>query len=177
MEKYNILVVDDNIDDYELCQRLLSQHDKGITFQLHHVTSGQAALNHINDKVPDCVLLDYSLPGMDGLRVLQEIRKQNGDLPIIMLTGQGNENLAVHLLKSGARDYIVKSDILNLDLGKVIHQAIETSRKQDTKHATICILNIDDNADDREFVIRTLKKNNQSDYRFLEVDTGCTVMA
>jgi signal transduction histidine kinase len=57
---------------------------------------------------PSLVLLDYMLPGMDGLEVLKRIRSDLPDTYVIMFTGKGNEEIAVELMKAGASDYIIK---------------------------------------------------------------------
>ena len=176
---YSILVIDDNVDDYELCHRLLSYHDshtnEAISFQLRHAKSGQQGLDKINDKTPHCILLDYSLPGSDGLAVLQQIRKDEPYLPVIALTGQGNEQLAVSLLKAGAQDYLVKSEIHNHDLKKIVLKAIDAAQtnhqQKDKDTSQLNVLVIDDNIDDRELIIRTLNKTSSS-YHFIEASSG-----
>ena len=57
---------------------------------------------------PQLVLLDYMLPGMDGMRVLRTIRKSFPETYVVMLTGRGSEEIAVELMKAGASDYILK---------------------------------------------------------------------
>ncbi len=59
---------------------------------------------------PDIVVLDYSLPGMNGYQVLQEIKKQNPSIHVIILSNNTDAKLAVKLLKAGADDYILKQE-------------------------------------------------------------------
>ncbi len=181
---YDVLIIDDNADDYELCQRMLCGRYRNagdeFTFQLRHAKNGQQGLHDISQHNPHCVLLDYSLPGSDGLAVLHEIRKQDTLVPVIVLTGQGSENLAVSLLKAGAQDYLVKSEIRNHDLRKTVLHAIELTRakvpsvKKDL--SSLCVLIVDDNVDDRELVRRTLTKVNNGHYIFFEAASGAEVL-
>ena len=61
--------------------------------------------------VYDCILCDHKLPGGDGLDIVLRVRETQSTTPIIVLTGQGDEALAVELLKAGAADYIPKSSL------------------------------------------------------------------
>lgn len=177
--EYEILIIDDNVDDYELCQRVLEKaslvNNSNVCFQLIHTKNGAEGLRRLAHRKPDCVLLDYSLPGNDGLIVLGEIKKHHPYLPVIMLTGQGNENLAVSLLKAGAQDYVVKSNIQNNKLHQLIEDAIkncsqEELQSEDTQSPLILI--VDDNPDDREYIIRILKKLAFTHYHFIEASSG-----
>jgi signal transduction histidine kinase len=84
--------------------------------------------------VPGCVLLDYSLPGRHGIEVLKRIRPNHPHLPVILLTGQGNEAIAVQAMKEGAQDYIIKTSITAETLARVIRNALETSALQKRVH-------------------------------------------
>ncbi len=108
MNTSTVLVIDDSDVDRELIKRALKDHEE---FHLHMVGTGEdgrAAVDAVN---PDIVLLDYNLPDMDGLNLLLEICTDKGsEQPVfIMMTGEGNEILAVNALKAGAKDYLVKS--------------------------------------------------------------------
>lgn len=72
----------------------------------------------------DLVLLDYSLPDINGLHLMAEIKALNLDLPLIVLTGQGDEEIAVEMMKAGAADYISKDKIEPNSLAKAINSAI-----------------------------------------------------
>jgi PAS domain S-box-containing protein len=73
------------------------------------------------------VLLDYSLPAMNGIEVLKNIRNLHPFLPVILLTGQGNEAIAVEAIKEGAYDYLVKSQVSSEKLNNIIKVAITQS--------------------------------------------------
>ncbi|MFC3121711.1 response regulator [Agaribacter flavus] len=185
MPTYDILMIDDNVDDVDLCQRkLLTEQSQSKsandTFNITHVSSGKQGMENLAQAKPYCVLLDYSLPGKDGFTLLREIRQIYPLVPIIVLTGQGNEKLAVEILKGGAQDYLVKSEINNIDLAASIHHAVASVEQPNnllTKdEKDIRLLIVDDNIDDRELVIRSVKKIKHKQYHCFELDSGSQII-
>jgi CheY-like chemotaxis protein len=77
-------------------------------FSVFPCGEGEEAVAALRRSHFDIVVLDYKLPGMSGLNVLQWIHEQKLDIPVIMLTGAGSENIAVEAMKLGAYDYIRK---------------------------------------------------------------------
>lgn len=73
----------------------------------------------------DCLFLDYQLGAYTGLDVLTDIRASGNDVPVITLTGQGNEAIAVEAMKRGAQDYLVKADLPPEALRRAIDNALE----------------------------------------------------
>lgn len=123
----NILIVDDNQDDREAYVRALKKMS-GATYHYLETTDGKVAIAAIKEKQFDCVLLDYSLPGMNGLDVLREIRMLDTFLPVILLTGQGSEAIAVEAIKKGAHDYLNKSSVNPERLHYTIQSATSQGR-------------------------------------------------
>lgn len=116
---YDILIVDDNSDDREYyCRALRKEHDT--IYQVTEAVDGEDGLARILANNFDCVLLDYSLPGTNGLDLLQTIRTTHPYLAVIMLTGQGDIQIAVNALKKGASDYLTKAP----DLAERLHHAV-----------------------------------------------------
>jgi len=70
-------------------------------------TSGEAALERFDDEV-DCVLSDYEMPGVDGLDILHRIRNRDPDLPFILFTARGSEEIASEAISAGVTDYLQK---------------------------------------------------------------------
>lgn len=109
-----ILVVDDDLADRMLIRRVLSNTKLELS-EVGEVDCGEAAIATLSDTRYDCVFLDYRLPDLDGLQLIQKLRSAGIRLPLIVLTGQGDQEIAVELMKAGASDYVVKSR-LNADL-------------------------------------------------------------
>jgi len=99
-----ILVVDDEKMIRDLAALVLESRG----YQVIRAQDGETALRWVEKESPALVLLDYMLPGMDGMRVLRTIREKHPRSYVVMLTGKGNEEIAVELMKAGASDYILK---------------------------------------------------------------------
>ena len=184
MEELNVLIIDDNEDDYYLINRQISKLDTKDFFgrvECFHVTSGIEALKIIQTSQFGCVFLDYYLPGQNGESILNEIKVLNPDLPVIILTGQGDEMLAAKLIKKGAADYIVKSDLLKYDLLGILSNAVEVNKNRHPDKPKVNnqtnIMVIDDSPEDREYISRIIKKFTRSDYNCIEADSGITALA
>ena len=127
---FNILIVDDNPDHAQLAKdKLLSTNPK---YQVSIAPSGTECLKLLSQNNFDILLLDYNLPKENGLELLSKLRKMY-HLPVIFVTGQGNEKIAVNAIKAGAYDYITKStnylNILPLVVEKAIN-AFQTKKLQ-----------------------------------------------
>lgn len=128
-----VLVVDDSPDDQLLYRRaLISGADAN--YDVITAENGEDGLARIADKKPDCVLLDYSLPGRNGVEVLKRLRAQYPFVPVLMLTGQGNESVAVAAMQEGAQNYISKSTITPEAIRRLISAAIEYCAMQKRIH-------------------------------------------
>ncbi|HEY9646166.1 MAG TPA: ATP-binding protein [Chroococcidiopsis sp.] len=122
LPEYTLLIVDDSAEDRMLYRRFL-QSDSAVGYRLVEFDSGEAALAWCQTTRPDVILLDYLLPGADGLEILHGLRQHDNPdglgewlpLPVVMLTGQGDTGVAVQAMKHGAQDYLVK-DTLTPDL-------------------------------------------------------------
>ncbi|MDJ0570579.1 MAG: ATP-binding protein [Pleurocapsa sp. MO_192.B19] len=149
-EQFSILLVDDDEVDRLTVKRALKK--AGVSVKLTEAKDGaealiqlklkENALHHKHNIVDiqatnfssstvshttnifDLVLLDYRLPDIDGLHLIAEIKALNLNLPLVVLTGQGDEELAVEIMKAGAADYLAKSKIEPNNLAKAISSAI-----------------------------------------------------
>lgn len=132
-----ILLVEDSEHDMLAFKRAISKSDQN--FQLVHYYRAESALEGLQQpNLPhiDLIVSDYKLPGMTGLALFKTLRSNRIELPFIMLTGSGNEELAVEALKAGVDDYLVKDpqskylELLPLVLKKVLSKFEDrTARK------------------------------------------------
>jgi DNA-binding response OmpR family regulator len=102
--RQSVLVVEDDAAVASLLERTLS----GEGYEVHHVESGEDALDRLERRPFSIMVLDVGLPGMDGFQVLERVRSKKGSLPILMLTAEDSEESIVQGLRSGAEDYVVK---------------------------------------------------------------------
>lgn len=79
-------------------------------YEVDLFTTAGALLSNLHLHIPDAICLDFSLPDMPGLKLLQKIRELIPDIPVLVISGQEEISVAVELLKAGARDYIIKGD-------------------------------------------------------------------
>ena len=120
-----ILIVDDNPEDRETCRRLLTTANKR-AFVVSEADCGEDGLRICLSSPPDCVLLDYNLPDVDGLEFLRRLRAQDrGSVPVVFLTGAGNEMVAATSIKLGAHDYLVKGGLPGDGIRRAVFSAIE----------------------------------------------------
>jgi len=116
-----VLVVDDDQGLVSLIARRLKQAG----FESAGAYSAAEALEWLACRQADLVLLDYKLPDMNGAQLVAELKQRDIDVPFIVVTGQGDERLAVEMMKQGARDYLAKDSGLLELLPSVVAQAID----------------------------------------------------
>lgn len=115
------LVVDDNEAAAEMTSMFIDEKSNYVISE--YVTSGEDALEVIDSKNMHAVVSDYTMPEMDGLELLDEV-KESYDLPFILYTGERSEELAVKALKSGAEDYVTKG---NAETFEVLANRVENA--------------------------------------------------
>ncbi|MBN3907618.1 MAG: response regulator [Nostoc sp. NMS1] len=127
-ETLKILIVDDDeLDRMVVCQALTIA---GIQMELSEVSDGNDAFYALSSTAYDCVFLDYDLPNQDGLSLIQRLRSSEIKVPLVVLTGQGNEEMSVQLIEAGATDYLSKSRISPENLAQVLRSAIRIYRAE-----------------------------------------------
>jgi two-component system, sensor histidine kinase and response regulator len=106
MTSLSVLIVDDDLALLEALPEALRLRMGGVTVET--AESAATALDRIAEKEYDAIVTDIKMPGMDGLELLDEIRTRRPDTPTLIITGHGENDLVVHALRGGARDFIQK---------------------------------------------------------------------
>lgn len=126
-----LLIVDDDPVDRELAGRALRSIEG---LEILEAADGQEAIEACLAEPPDLVLTDLRMPRLDGLALVREIGERLPMLPVILMTAQGSEHVAVEALEAGAASYVPKSDLAEL-LGEAVEHAlgISAARRERTE--------------------------------------------
>lgn len=129
--KLSVLVVEDNPLDREAFRRYLQQ-SANFDYVILEAEQGEAGLRLCQEAQPDAVLVDYILPDLSGIEFLTHVKAAMGANapPLIVVTGQGNETIAVQTLKAGAEDYLIKGQLGPSSLQHSIEQAVAKTSLQ-----------------------------------------------
>ncbi len=126
-----VLLVDDDEDDYLITRDLISQIREH-RYDLEWINNYNDALAAVERGEHDICLLDYRLGERTGLELLRESQSLSKRPPLILLTGQGDQEIDLEAMKAGAADYLVKSRLSADTLERAIRYAIERKRTQET---------------------------------------------
>ncbi|MFQ5619910.1 MAG: sigma-54-dependent transcriptional regulator [Rhodospirillales bacterium] len=124
---HGILVIEDEVTLASNIKKYLERHD----YEVHIAPSGESGLQQFEAFRPDLVLLDYHLPGIDGVEVLKRIRSVEHGIKAILITAHGNVEVAVEAMKAGAYDYLSKPVVLS-ELKLLIDKAVGQERLEGT---------------------------------------------
>jgi CheY-like chemotaxis protein len=121
----SILIVDDEPDVAEMFRQRFRREARQGTYVLHFAASGEEALDKLANGVrPELIVIlsDINMPGMDGLSLLREIKKQRPDLPVMMVTAYGDEERRRQAAEAGALQFLSKPvdfDLLKEELRRL----------------------------------------------------------
>ncbi|HEU5453229.1 MAG TPA: response regulator, partial [Terriglobales bacterium] len=124
-----ILVVEDDDDDFLLLDQMLKKHPQPT--RVDRAASVEDALQFTARRPYDLFLLDYRLGALTGLDLMQRFKDLQLSSPVIFLTGQGDEDVAVAAMKAGATDYLAKSKLTQPALSRAISYAHSLQQKED----------------------------------------------
>lgn len=126
-----ILIIDDDEVDREKYKRLLWKISNR-QFVVDEAEDASEGFAYLEEKMPDCILLDQKLPDIDGLDFLMQLKKDFPKIncPVIMLTGQGNEQIAAQAIREGVSDYLIKGSVNEDNLARSINASLEKSNLQ-----------------------------------------------
>jgi PAS domain S-box-containing protein len=124
-----ILIIDDEPVDREIFKQYLDADRPG-EFFYDEAGTGRDGLSRQKAFDPDCILLDLNLPDLDGLKMIRLLHEGRDLLPcaVVMMTGAGNEEIAVEAMKLGVTDYLVKGPASARALSQVVENAVERFR-------------------------------------------------
>src|SRR5581483_1543353 len=122
-----VLLVDDDEVDRLMVRRFLRQ--SGLTVMVDEAASVAETLDRLGSAAYDCVLLDYYLPGPDGVALLKRVRDAAPSLPVVMFTGHGDEETAVELMKACAVDYLPKASLASERLASCLRHVMELAEE------------------------------------------------
>jgi two-component system cell cycle response regulator len=125
----NILLVEDNAGDARLLREALQEID-ALAFTLTHVGSLAVGLDSLSGCSYDVGVLDLGLPDARGPEVVRRVREVAPDMPLIVLTGLDDEQLAVQSLHEGAQDYLIKGQVGSRSLWRSLRYALERHQLQ-----------------------------------------------
>lgn len=119
-----ILVVDDSVVERRVFGGLLSTNPD---WTVEYAGDGAEALEVCSVCEPDLVLTDFNMPNMDGLQLLMKLKQHHANVPVILATAEGSEELAVTALQEGAASYVPKS-LMGRDLNRVVDTVLTASQ-------------------------------------------------
>lgn len=131
-----ILVVDDQAVDRLVARRLLEKHGGWTVTQ---AANGGEALTAMAACLPAAVLTDLQMPEVDGLALVEQVRERYPRVPVILMTGQGSEEIAIAALKAGAASYVPKRN-LTTQLIPALEQVLAASQTDDRRGRVLAAL-------------------------------------
>ena len=139
-----ILLVEDELS----LARIYEEYLRDEPYEIIHVDTGKGALNLINSRGLDAVILDLRLPDMNGIDVLQHIQTHHPDLSVVVITAHGSINVAVQAMQLGAADFLLKP----FDPERLIYTLRNTLERQKLSHIVKAFQNEFDRGEYEGFV-------------------------
>jgi EAL domain-containing protein (putative c-di-GMP-specific phosphodiesterase class I)/FixJ family two-component response regulator len=128
--RISVVLVEDDPADARLVQEIV-MGGSGDRFELTCLNGLSDARSHLSSHGAACVLLDLSLPDAQGLEGLEALRAEFGEIPIVIITGLDDEDIAVQALHAGAQDYLIKEEIRGGVVRRAVRYAVERKRDEE----------------------------------------------
>lgn len=130
MPSLKIVIIEDEKAHFSLMERaIIDQIPDASVYDFQEAGACLKGLDEIN---PDIIITDYLMPGINGIEFLESLKRDKRDIPVIMITGQGDEKIAVQAMKLGAWDYLVKSPGFFSLLPSVIEKVTRERRLEES---------------------------------------------
>ena len=142
-----VLIVEDNRDDIIIASRALK------AFGIKHIFSaqtGEEALAYLTQHKCDVALVDHRLPGMSGLRLLEQIRAARPETRVIVVTGARDERVAAAAIKLGASDYVSKDEFLTSGIINSLQAALREEIAEQEEQRRLSLWSGTDRLADKE---------------------------
>ncbi|MBF0288145.1 MAG: PAS domain S-box protein [SAR324 cluster bacterium] len=136
-DRQHILLVEDEEAHVELVE--MAFEDYGDRFSLAVVKTVQGALDYLTSTLPYLVITDFLLPDGKGIELVAIMKSKHPDIPVVMMTSHGDEQVAVDAMKAGAMDYLVKSEVTLMAMPRVAarvlreHSLVTAQQKTEKK--------------------------------------------
>ena len=124
--KIRILHIDDNLHDRQIVKEVLQNESD--EFEVIETDNRLEFELHLNKSDFDLILSEFNIPGFEGFNVLHTVKEKKPEIPVIIVTGKGSEEIATEAMKLGAADYVSKSDKYIQDLRPTIRKVIENKK-------------------------------------------------
>ncbi len=129
---FSLLYVDDEPNLLEIGQIFLESTGE---FNVRTVLSGEEALAELAKKPYDAIIADYQMPGMDGIELLKNVRRSFGDIPFILFTGRGREEVVIEAINNGADFYLQKGGDPDVQFAELAHQVRQVVSRRRAEQA------------------------------------------
>ena len=130
----SVLIVEDSPDDALVVARALQNF--GVA-RIFHAETAEEALEFVSRQACDVALVDYGLPGLNGLRLLERLRKACPAMRIILVTGARDERVAVSAMKLGAADFIPKDELLTSGIVRALQTSLREAATDRQEHQRV----------------------------------------
>jgi PAS domain S-box-containing protein len=130
MRPITVVIIEDEEAHFLLMKRAVTKELPFVS--VHYFNAAGGYLEKLKEIDADVIVVDYLMPGMNGIELLEVLRRERKDIPVVMITGQGDETVAVRAMKMGAADYLVKSAGFFPLLPGTIERVVREKRLQES---------------------------------------------